>query len=180
MSRSNTASTIHLEPVFEDVESDEEVTLGLGSLIEALDNGHVAVARLVDDVIDVVLAATPKQAHAYLRGAVETQIHNARRIATLSVEKTVDLELCAGIDPSAARKKLASENFWISSCGFVPWLKATAEQHIERATSQRSRAVPLLEDAERHERAARDISEAGAKCLADLDVRKTNKARKVS
>lgn len=120
----------------------------------------------------VILSAPPERAHIYLRSAIAAQIHNARRLATLAMEKTVDNEIRVGVDPSAARKKLARECFWIPSCGFVPWLEATAEQHLERALHQRQRAVPLLEDAERHELAARDIRKAKATCLADLESRK--------
>jgi len=185
MARINTASrdiavpTVNLESVhLGGVEPDEQISLG--TLVETLDDGVMDLTRLGDGVIEVVLAATPEQAHAYLRGAIATQIHNTRRARTLAVEKTVDEEIAVGIDPSAARKKLVRESFWTPKGGFVAWLEATPEQHVERALHQRSRAVPLLEDAERHERAARDIRKAGANCLADLDVRKTSKARKVS
>jgi hypothetical protein len=178
-SRDIAASRVNLDSVhLGEVESDEQVTLG--SLIETLDDGRMDSSALTEEVIDVILAATPEQAHAYLRAAVANHIHNVRRARTLLVEKTVDDEIIVGVDPSAARKKLVREGFWIPSCGFVKWLEATAEQHIERAQQQRLRVGTLLQDVERHERAAKDIRDAGVTCLADLEGRKTKKARKVS
>jgi len=178
MSSSTVVTGIEFERLAEDVESDETVTLG--SLIKALDDGVVDSDILTGEVVEEIMRTAPDLARAYLRPAVYAQVHAIRRFATLAVEKIVDEEIRVGVDPSAARKKLAAECFYIPSSGMIPWLEATAEQHLERAERQRARAVPLLEDAQRHERAARDIREAGANCLADLDVRKTNKARKVS
>lgn len=153
-----------------EVESDEQVTLS--GLIRSLDDNMMDPEKLAEEVIDVILSSTQEQAYVYLRSAIATQIHNARRLATLAVEKTVDEEIRVGVDPTAARKKLVAESFWIPSCGTVYWLEATAEQHLERALHQRQRALPLLEDAERHERAAKDIVEAGVTCLAEIPAGK--------
>lgn len=178
MSSSTVVTDIDPSRLAEDLDPEETVTLG--SLIKALDDGVVDSDILTGEVVEEIMRTAPDLARAYLRPAVYAQVHAIRRFATLAVEKIVDEEIRVGVDPSAARKKLVAECFYIRSCGMVPWLEATAEQHLERAERQRARAVPLLEDAQRHERAARDIRDAGVSCLADLDVQKSKKARRVS
>jgi hypothetical protein len=153
-----------------EVESDEQVTLG--GLIRSFDDEKIDTDALVEKLIDIILAATPEQARAYLRTALAAQVHTVHRIAAQAVEEMVDDEIRVGVDPSAARKKLVSECFFIPSVGLVRWLEATAEQHLERAAYQRSRAVVVIKDAERHERAAKDIIEAGVTCLAEIPAGK--------
>lgn len=77
MTRINTAPRVNLESVhLGEVESDEQVTLG--SLIDTLDDGRMDSCVLADQVIDVILAASPEQAHAYLGAAIANHIHNGR------------------------------------------------------------------------------------------------------
>ncbi len=175
MSRSTTTIDI-APPTFNVAEPEENEGLTLGALIRNLDDRTVDEDDMAYQVIDYVLDSRPDLIRQYLHPAVKNQIHTARRMIVLEKERAVDSEIRAGVDPSAARKKLNHETFYIASAGFVPWLEATAEQHLERATAQRMRAQSELEDAARHERAARDIQTAGVRCLADLE----KKARKAS
>lgn len=73
----------------------------------------------------------------------------------------------------AALRALAGKTFWIPNGTkggqMVVWDQATPEQHDARAANQRRRAGACIEDAERHELAARTIREAGATCLAKIE-----------
>jgi hypothetical protein len=59
-------------------------------------------------------------------------------------------------------------SFYVEGHGVCYWDTATAEQHEIRAQTQRRGAESLIEDAERHEKAAAKIRKAKVQCLADL------------
>lgn len=149
-------------------ESIADEYMHLGTLIAGMDDGMADPVDLADDVIDVVLASSREQARAYLRHAIWDEVRRSRRHSVRAAEQNVGARMQAGADPSAARKALSGTCFWTPDDGLVPWLEATAKQHSARAAYQRERALPLIEDAKRHETAALDILAAGVECLGDL------------
>lgn len=95
------------------------------------------------------------------------QAKNAQRAETRSIEREV-AAAPVGESREMARKRLAQSGFWVPSKGRVEWLLATADDHHERASWLRGQAHGLIETARLHEQAAADITQAGVKCLADL------------
>lgn len=67
--------------------------------------------------------------------------------------------------------RISSMMFYVDG-EFVMWDQATAEQHEARAAMQRRLAGECIQDAVRHEDAARMIREAGVACLAQIGTAK--------
>jgi hypothetical protein len=153
-----------------------EVNKTLGDLIRTMDTPPMDPTTLAEQVIDVIVLSERDSVQRWLMPIVLDEVRRRRRLATLEIEVRVDQELADGVDPCAARKQLIGEHFWTPADGLVPWLTATVEQHAEKAVYQRSRAEPLIVDAERHEAAIAEIEAAGVKCLRDLCRKPRRKA----
>jgi hypothetical protein len=104
---------------------------------------------------DLVPLATP---------ALENLARDLARSLVSERERRFPIDQVATPDALAA---LAADSFWVNGRA-VAWLTATAEDHLARAAQQRRLAGTLVEDAERHEYAAREIQAAGVRCLKDL------------
>ncbi len=129
---------------------------------------YAALNRLSDDQ---AFALVHKHALASLRTLVLNVYYNLQRSLVRTIEQEVDVELAEATtvrDRVAARKVLAVETFALRDGSSVAWGAATAEQHRERATWQRELAGQCTKDAKRHELAAKEIEEAGVRCLNDL------------
>jgi hypothetical protein len=72
------------------------------------------------------------------------------------------------VDSVEAMRDLSNSTFALPDGRFVAWLDATADDHLARAGWQRGLAAAVVEDAERHEKAAAMIEEAGVSRLRDL------------
>lgn len=101
-----------------------------------------------------------------LRPIIAWQAKHMLRAQTRAVEQTIRPDAIGGM---AARRLLVGRYFPLGDGTFVEWATATAVQHLARATWQRQHAAASMADAERHEVAAKRITEAGVACLADLD-----------
>lgn len=67
------------------------------------------------------------------------------------------------------RLLLVTETFSLPDGSRVAWLEATVAQHNERAAMQRRLAGTCLVDAERHDQAAKLITESNVTCLAEIE-----------
>lgn len=139
-------------------------------IIADLDGDHLSHADLTSKVIDSILANDESQIRQLIFSAVYSVVVTNRRAEARQLEQSVDADIREGCDPTMARKRLVNHCFYVHSAGLVPWLEATAEQHLERAQMQLDSANKLTVDARRHEKAAFDIRNAGVTCLADLEA----------
>jgi hypothetical protein len=73
-------------------------------------------------------------------------------------------------NPLAARRELLKTSFFDpSSATYVEWGKATAAQHLARAEYMSRFARTVIEDAERHRMAAKEISDHKVANLNELE-----------
>jgi hypothetical protein len=84
-----------------------------------------------------------------------------------------DLSERPALDIVARRRKLLESVFWSPlDDGYVRWGEANVHQHRARAKQQRALGQAVLEDAKRHESAARRIERVrGARTLNDVHDR---------
>lgn len=120
---------------------------------------------------DEAFALAERQAQAALKQLFLYELHRFQRSYVRIIEQAVDRKLEIATTPQdrvAARRMLAEETFSLEDGSSVLWERATPEQHRARAAWQRKLAGECIADAERHEQAAREIEEAGVRCLRDL------------
>ena len=120
---------------------------------------------------DEAFSLAERQAQAALKQLFLYELHRFQRFYTRTIERAVDGKLQVATTPQdrvEARRMLAEETFSLEDGSSVPWLSATAEQHRARAAWQRKLAGECVTDAKRHEQAAKEIEEAGVRCLRDL------------
>lgn len=121
-----------------------------------------------EEAADKVLASlSTKQVREIARPLLVWEATRAQRIHTRSIERKV----AAAPDKqtrSDARRELIDRGFWLPDGRYVDWLKASADEHLERAEWLRGRAGAFVQTAVSHEEAAAEIREAGVSCLADL------------
>lgn len=124
-----------------------------------------------DQAADRALAGATKEALArVLRPLVVMEARRLCRGDTRNLEDEVDTRIAAGEDPLSVRRKLSGSEFALPDGRYVPWLDATAADHLARAGWQRRVGQACITDAERHEVAAADIEAAGVTCLRDLET----------
>ena len=120
-----------------------------------LDAARVAVAKARRR--DLVGLVTP---------IIEDLARNIARNLTGRRERHLVFPLDLVSTPDAL-VELAEDCFWVDG-RMVPWLEATAADHLSRAAAQRRLAAGVIADAELHEHAAHEIEAAGVGCLAEL------------
>ena len=148
-----------------------ETPTNLASLIR-MRLGLASAESVTQDTIDAILSMQRDEASVILWSVVRDEVRRLERNDTRTAETNWadSLEPGTAIDPLLARKTLLSTSFLCPGHGMVGWGEATAEQHHLYATQCRGQAHSLISTAERHERAARMIEDAGVECLADLEA----------
>ena len=118
----------------------------------------------------VIGKANIKQLREYVMPIVEQEARMlARRVAQVAEAK-----FTGAITVPEMARVLTKGSFCLSDGRWVTWGQATAEDHRDRAARQRVLAGTILDDAERHDRAADAIEAAGVRCLDDLEQARVN------
>ena len=160
--------------------TQQQELIGIQGVIRAADNGE-DIDAVTETVIAIILDEHRRTAEELLYQPVRSFIRAARRRAERAKEDEAFRERRPEPedkgrrprpepenDRLAAMRALRAEEFWCPGYGLVTWGKATAEQHLAHADSQRGRAATITIDAERHEEAADIIEDAGVECLNEV------------
>lgn len=139
--------------------SEATIYQAVRSLVMAGQSPESAAASALDgmtkeQLIQFVLPEVERLARSFERGRV----------------RRVERAAFAGPTRPDAVGRLVAESFMLPDGRLVSWGSATADDHIARAAWQRSNAADVIADAQRHELAAKLISDAGVLCLNDLGL----------
>lgn len=132
------------------------------AIADGMDDSEQITARVIDELSD-------EEQENWLHRLVGYEVNRIRRRATRQREIKVRTDIAAGADPTHARRTLMNDSFVLPDGRWVMWLEATADDHLARAGWLRSQEESIRETRVMHEQAARLITEAGVRCLADLD-----------
>jgi len=146
-----------------------------------------------EEITDRILTDTdPEELVEMVRPVVSWQVHMRLRAWARQEEKkafppqarSARGEAKPALTTTDELRNLVSQSFiWNENGERVTWGEATIEQHQSRARLLRLNAERSLDTANRHERAAQMIAEAGATCLSDLldePVRKQQRKKKAA
>lgn len=122
---------------------------------------------------DAAAAVVKKATRADLEALMASwALHRARHISrrlVVHAERAVEAAgSTVAVAVAAGAPQVRGIMAYVDGHGLVAWDQMTADQHDARAAMQRRLAGECIQDAERHEEAARMIREAGVTCLAEI------------
>ena len=137
---------------------------------------HSIITKLLEDGLDdtdeiasaAVQALTRVEREHWLHSLVLREVTLLQRQRVHRHEVAVRREIEHGVDPITARRALAADSFALPDGRRVPWLLATADEHLARAGWLEGQQHALGQTRALHEEAARLITENSVTCLADL------------
>lgn len=113
--------------------------------------------------------SVPHPAADLLRPVLIEDARRVKAIVSQQAANTVAGQLRSGdINPIEVRRALAKNEFALLDGTWVEWLKATPEQHEQRASALRQQVAGVLASVSLHERCAEVIREHGVSCLGEV------------